>query len=106
MLWWARPFLNCLPFLSGYMSVFSSPQRQKWIKAKKKKKGSLNDLIHLHSDLIFDHFDVNAWPGYVNDVVVFLIWVLMPSDCSYHTGLGVYPIRSALKERVRKVRHA
>ncbi|ROL47959.1 hypothetical protein DPX16_1747 [Anabarilius grahami] len=23
-------------------------------------------------------------------------------DCSYHTGLGVYPIRSALKERVRK----
>ncbi|RXN15708.1 early nodulin 2 [Labeo rohita] len=23
-------------------------------------------------------------------------------NCSYHTGLGVYPIRSALKERVRK----
>ncbi len=30
-------FLNCLPFLSGYMSVFSIPQRQKWIKQKKTK---------------------------------------------------------------------
>ncbi len=30
-------------------------------KAKKQNnKVSLNDLIHLHSDLIFDHFDVNA----------------------------------------------
>lgn len=55
-----QEFFNCLPFLSGYMSVFSIPQRQKWIKAKKNKKASLNDLIHLHSDLIFDHFDVNA----------------------------------------------
>ncbi len=26
----------------------------------KKNKASLNYLKHLHSDLIFDHFDVNA----------------------------------------------
>ncbi len=44
------------------MSVFFFPTEAEMDKSKKKKnnKVSLNDLIHLHSDLIFDHFDVNA----------------------------------------------
>ncbi len=44
------------------MSIFFYPTEAEMDKSKKNKKKqvSLNDLIHLHSDLIFDHFDVNA----------------------------------------------
>ncbi len=43
-----------------YVCFFYPTEAEMDKSKKKKKKVSLNDLIHLHSDLIFDHFDVNA----------------------------------------------
>ncbi len=57
----SKTVFELFAFFEWIYVCFSIPQRQKWIKAKKNNnKVSLNDLIHLHSDLIFDHFDVNA----------------------------------------------
>ncbi len=43
-----------------YVCFFYTTEAEMDKSKKKNNKVLINDLIHLHSDLIFDHFDVNA----------------------------------------------